>query len=94
MLGLKIHQYHLHMAFEQHPHPKQKKDHIVSQRKYFLTTPNHPSPSKMEIPKVTFPIAKIRAKDYNLVFDGNEVEKFIKRVEAEAEIEGASGEDI
>ncbi|MBW0575559.1 hypothetical protein O181_115274 [Austropuccinia psidii MF-1] len=48
----------------------------------------------MEIPKVTSPIVKIRAKDYNVVFDGNEVEKFIKRVEAAAEIEGASGEDI
>ncbi|MBW0535928.1 hypothetical protein O181_075643 [Austropuccinia psidii MF-1] len=44
--------------------------------------------------KVTSPIVKRRAKDYNIPFDGNEVETFIKRVEAEAEIEGASEEDI
>ncbi|MBW0498731.1 hypothetical protein O181_038446 [Austropuccinia psidii MF-1] len=36
----------------------------------------------------------IRAKDYNIVFDGNEVETYIKRMEAAAEIEGASGEEI
>ncbi|MBW0543019.1 hypothetical protein O181_082734 [Austropuccinia psidii MF-1] len=63
-------------------------------KKVFLTTPNHPSILQKEIPKVTSPIVKIRATDCNIVFDGNEVEKFIKRVEAEAEIEGASGEDI
>ncbi|MBW0592624.1 hypothetical protein O181_132339 [Austropuccinia psidii MF-1] len=63
-------------------------------KKVFLTTPNHSSSLQKEIPKVTSPIVKIRAKDYILVFDGNEVEKFIKRVEEAAEIEGASGEDI
>ncbi|MBW0583603.1 hypothetical protein O181_123318 [Austropuccinia psidii MF-1] len=63
-------------------------------KKFFLTTPNHPSRLQKEIPKVTSPIVKIRAKDYNLVFDGNEVEQFIKRVEAAAEIEGFSGEDM
>ncbi|MBW0508978.1 hypothetical protein O181_048693 [Austropuccinia psidii MF-1] len=94
MLGLKIYQYHLNLALEKNPHPKQNKDHKVSQRKCFLSTPNHPSPLQKEIPKVTSPIVKRRAKDYNLVFDGNEVEKFIKRVEASAETEGASGEAI
>ncbi|MBW0583295.1 hypothetical protein O181_123010 [Austropuccinia psidii MF-1] len=63
-------------------------------KKVFLSTPNHSSPLQKEISKVTSPIVKIRAKDYNLVFDGNGVEKFIKRVEAAAEIAGAIGEDI
>ncbi|MBW0571091.1 hypothetical protein O181_110806 [Austropuccinia psidii MF-1] len=47
-------------------------------KKVFLTTPNYPTPLQKEIPKVTSAIVKIRAKEYNLVFDGNEVEKFIK----------------
>ncbi|MBW0504492.1 hypothetical protein O181_044207 [Austropuccinia psidii MF-1] len=63
-------------------------------KKVSFSTSNHPSPLQKEIPKVTSPIVKIRAKDYNIFFDGNEVEKFIKRVEAAAEIEGASEEDI
>ncbi|MBW0524882.1 hypothetical protein O181_064597 [Austropuccinia psidii MF-1] len=82
------------------PGPRETSTYKTEQRsqsipkKVFLTTPNHPSPLQKEIPKATSPIVKIRVKDYNLVFDSNEVEKCIKRVEAEAEIEGASGEDI
>ncbi|MBW0532625.1 hypothetical protein O181_072340 [Austropuccinia psidii MF-1] len=60
----------------------------------FWSIPSHLSPLQKEIPKVNSPIFKIRAKYYNFVFDGNEVEKFIKRIEAAAEIEGANGEDI
>ncbi|MBW0581621.1 hypothetical protein O181_121336 [Austropuccinia psidii MF-1] len=37
---------------------------------------------------------KIRAKDYNLLFDGKDVEIFIKKVENIAESEGESGIDI
>ncbi|MBW0587883.1 hypothetical protein O181_127598 [Austropuccinia psidii MF-1] len=74
--------------------PKTEQRLQIIPKKVFLSTPKYPSPLQKETPKVTFPIFRIRAKDYNLVFDGNEVEKFIKRVETEAEIEGASGEDI
>ncbi|MBW0576605.1 hypothetical protein O181_116320 [Austropuccinia psidii MF-1] len=47
-----------------------------------------------KIPRNTTPTVKIRVKDYNLWFDGNDVERFIKKVENIAEIEGASGRDI
>ncbi|MBW0578875.1 hypothetical protein O181_118590 [Austropuccinia psidii MF-1] len=53
-----------------------------------------PTPLHQEIPRNTTPIVKIRAKDYNLWFDGKDVERFIKKVENIAEIEGASGRDI
>ncbi|MBW0586766.1 hypothetical protein O181_126481 [Austropuccinia psidii MF-1] len=46
------------------------------------------------MPRNNTPIVKIRPQDYNLWFDGKEVERFIKRVENIAEIEGASGRDI
>ncbi|MBW0555523.1 hypothetical protein O181_095238 [Austropuccinia psidii MF-1] len=52
------------------------------------------SPFKKEIPQNNTPIVKIRTKDYNLWFVGKEVERFIKRVENIAEIEGESGRDI
>ncbi|MBW0510054.1 hypothetical protein O181_049769 [Austropuccinia psidii MF-1] len=74
--------------------PKKEQRSQSIPKKVSLTTPNHPCPLQKEIPKATSPIVKIRVKDYNLVFDSNEVENFIKRVEEEAEIEGASGEDI
>ncbi|MBW0534467.1 hypothetical protein O181_074182 [Austropuccinia psidii MF-1] len=53
-----------------------------------------PTPLHQEIPRNTTPIVKIRAKDYNLWFDGKDVERFIKKVENIAEIEGESGRDI
>ncbi|MBW0587216.1 hypothetical protein O181_126931 [Austropuccinia psidii MF-1] len=52
------------------------------------------SPLQQEIPRNNTPIVKIRPKDYNLWFDGKEVERFIKRVDNISEIEGASGKDI
>ncbi|MBW0520582.1 hypothetical protein O181_060297 [Austropuccinia psidii MF-1] len=48
-----------------------------------------PTPSHHEIPRNTTPLVKIRAKDYNLWFDGKEAEIFIKKVENIAENEGA-----
>ncbi|MBW0575236.1 hypothetical protein O181_114951 [Austropuccinia psidii MF-1] len=51
-------------------------------------------PLQQEIPQNNTPIFKIGPKDYNLWFDGKEVERFIKRVENIAEIEGASVRDI
>ncbi|MBW0584891.1 hypothetical protein O181_124606 [Austropuccinia psidii MF-1] len=57
-----------------------------------------PGPRATSTPKteqISQSIAKkIRAKYYKLVFDGNELQKLIKRVEAEAEIEVDSEEDI
>ncbi|MBW0572511.1 hypothetical protein O181_112226 [Austropuccinia psidii MF-1] len=52
------------------------------------------SPLQQEIQRNNTPIFSISPKDYNLWFDGNEVERFIERVENIAEIEGASGRDI
>ncbi|MBW0555278.1 hypothetical protein O181_094993 [Austropuccinia psidii MF-1] len=52
------------------------------------------SPLQQEIPRNSTLIVKIRPKNYSLWFDGKEVERFIKRVENIAEIEGASGRDI
>ncbi|MBW0537097.1 hypothetical protein O181_076812 [Austropuccinia psidii MF-1] len=51
-------------------------------------------PLQQYIPRNNTPIVKIRPKDYNLWFDGKEVERFIKRVENIFEIGGASGMDI
>ncbi|MBW0486999.1 hypothetical protein O181_026714 [Austropuccinia psidii MF-1] len=52
------------------------------------------SPLQQEDPRNSTPIVKIRPKDYSLLFDGKEVEIFIKRVENIAEIEGAIARDI
>ncbi|MBW0523097.1 hypothetical protein O181_062812 [Austropuccinia psidii MF-1] len=53
-----------------------------------------PTPLLQEIPRNTTSIVKIRAEDYNLWFDGKDVERFIKKVDKIAEVEGASGRDI
>ncbi|MBW0568354.1 hypothetical protein O181_108069 [Austropuccinia psidii MF-1] len=52
------------------------------------------SPVQPEIPQNNTPIVKIIPKNWNLWFDGKEVEILIKRVENIAEIEGESGRDI
>ncbi|MBW0550680.1 hypothetical protein O181_090395 [Austropuccinia psidii MF-1] len=52
------------------------------------------SPLQQEITRNNTPIFKIQPKDYNLWFDGKEVESFTKRVENIVEIEGPSGRDI
>ncbi|MBW0480851.1 hypothetical protein O181_020566 [Austropuccinia psidii MF-1] len=53
-----------------------------------------PTPSHHEMPRNTTSILKIRAKDYNMWFYEKDFERFIKKVENIAEIEGASGRDI
>ncbi|MBW0464844.1 hypothetical protein O181_004559 [Austropuccinia psidii MF-1] len=53
-----------------------------------------PTSSHQEIPRNTTPIVKIRAKDYNMWFDGKDLERFINKFENIAEIEGASGREI
>ncbi|MBW0461732.1 hypothetical protein O181_001447 [Austropuccinia psidii MF-1] len=52
------------------------------------------SPLQQKAPKNNTPIVNIRPKYHNLWLDGKEVERFIKRVENLAEIEGASDRDI
>ncbi|MBW0499676.1 hypothetical protein O181_039391 [Austropuccinia psidii MF-1] len=54
-------------------------------RRVFVNTPKHPSSLYQEITRVEKTVVKIRAKDYSLIFEGNEVEKFIKRMKAAAE---------
>ncbi|MBW0478198.1 hypothetical protein O181_017913 [Austropuccinia psidii MF-1] len=52
------------------------------------------TPLCQEIQRNTTPIVKIRAKDYNLWLYGKDAERFIKKAENNAEIEGVSGRDI
>ncbi|MBW0481139.1 hypothetical protein O181_020854 [Austropuccinia psidii MF-1] len=54
-----------------------------------ITTPSH-----QEIPRNTTPIVKIRHKDYNLWFDGKDVERLIKKAENISQIDVESGRDI
>ncbi|MBW0563409.1 hypothetical protein O181_103124 [Austropuccinia psidii MF-1] len=63
-------------------------------RRVFVTTPNNPSPLQQQVPRKERPVVKIKAKDYNLNFDGEEVEKFSKKVERIAQIEGETDEDL
>ncbi|MBW0536303.1 hypothetical protein O181_076018 [Austropuccinia psidii MF-1] len=41
-------------------------------RRVFVTTPNNPSPLQQKVPRQERPVVKIKAKDYNLNFDGGE----------------------
>ncbi|MBW0573611.1 hypothetical protein O181_113326 [Austropuccinia psidii MF-1] len=60
----------------------------------FVLTPTHPSPLQQEIPRKERSVVKIKAKNSNLNFNGEEVEKFIKKIERIAQIEGATEEDL
>ncbi|MBW0550735.1 hypothetical protein O181_090450 [Austropuccinia psidii MF-1] len=53
-----------------------------------------PTPLYQEIPRNTTPMVKIRSKDYNLLFDGKNFERFIMKVENISDIGGESGRDI
>ncbi|MBW0577412.1 hypothetical protein O181_117127, partial [Austropuccinia psidii MF-1] len=64
------------------------------QRRAFFSTPTNPSPLQHQILRQERPVVKIKAKDYNLNFNGEEVEKFIRKVEKIAQIEGAREEDL
>ncbi|MBW0508363.1 hypothetical protein O181_048078 [Austropuccinia psidii MF-1] len=63
-------------------------------RRVFVTTLNNPSLLQQKIPRQGIPLVKIEAKDYNLNFDGEEVEKFIIKGERIAQIEGETDEDL
>ncbi|MBW0522705.1 hypothetical protein O181_062420 [Austropuccinia psidii MF-1] len=60
----------------------------------FFTTPSNPSKLQQKSPRQQRPVVKIKEKDYNLNFDGQEVEKFIRKVEIIAQIEGATDEEL
>ncbi|MBW0461623.1 hypothetical protein O181_001338 [Austropuccinia psidii MF-1] len=62
-------------------------------RSIFVTTPNNPSPLQQKVPRQERPVVKIKAKYYNLNFN-EEVEKFIKKVERIAHIEGATDKEL
>ncbi|MBW0570667.1 hypothetical protein O181_110382 [Austropuccinia psidii MF-1] len=49
-------------------------------RRVFLSTPAKPSPLQQEIPRKEKSVVKTKAKNYNLNFNGEEVEKFIKKI--------------
>ncbi|MBW0496332.1 hypothetical protein O181_036047 [Austropuccinia psidii MF-1] len=57
-----------------------------------LSTPTNPSPLKHQILTQERPVAQIKAKYYNLSFNREKVEKFIRKVERIAHIEGAKEE--
>ncbi|MBW0516778.1 hypothetical protein O181_056493 [Austropuccinia psidii MF-1] len=50
-------------------------------RRGFVPTPNNPSPLQQRVPSPERPVVKIKAKYYNINFDGEELEKFIRKVE-------------
>ncbi|MBW0490505.1 hypothetical protein O181_030220 [Austropuccinia psidii MF-1] len=60
-------------------------------KRVHITTPTQ-QPERVTIP--TRKIAKRKAKDYNLNFDGSDLEDFIKRAERIASIEGANERDF
>ncbi|MBW0594191.1 hypothetical protein O181_133906, partial [Austropuccinia psidii MF-1] len=63
-------------------------------RKVFVSTPTHPSPLQQEIPRIETSVVNVKAKNYNLNFNGEEVEKFFKKIERIPQIEGATEEDL
>ncbi|MBW0528202.1 hypothetical protein O181_067917 [Austropuccinia psidii MF-1] len=63
-------------------------------RRAFVSKPNNASPLQQQVLKQERPVAKIKAKDYNLNFNGEEVENFIKKAERIAQIEGETDKDL
>ncbi|MBW0556932.1 hypothetical protein O181_096647 [Austropuccinia psidii MF-1] len=64
------------------------------QRRAFFSTPTNPSPLQHQTFRHERPAVKIKAKDYNQNFNGEEVETFISKLERIAQIEGAKEEDL
>ncbi|MBW0519804.1 hypothetical protein O181_059519 [Austropuccinia psidii MF-1] len=63
-------------------------------RRASVSTPNNPGSLQQKVLKQERPVVKIKAKYYNLNFNGEEVEKFIKKVERIAQIAGGTDEDL
>ncbi|MBW0465070.1 hypothetical protein O181_004785 [Austropuccinia psidii MF-1] len=64
------------------------------QRREFFPTPTNPSPLEHQILIQDRPVVQIKAKYYNLNFNGEEVEKCISKVGRIAQIEGAREDDL
>ncbi|MBW0483263.1 hypothetical protein O181_022978 [Austropuccinia psidii MF-1] len=80
-----------HGSLSPYPRPMATSTPYTEQRQHTLPgriniSAQIPTASHQKIPRNTTPILKIRAKDYNLWFDGKYVEIFIKKVENIAEI--------
>ncbi|MBW0513432.1 hypothetical protein O181_053147 [Austropuccinia psidii MF-1] len=67
--------------------PKAEPRPQTHQRRALLSTPTNPSPFQHEILRQERPVVKIKAKDYNPNFNGEEVEKI-------AHIKGAGEESL
>ncbi|MBW0522256.1 hypothetical protein O181_061971 [Austropuccinia psidii MF-1] len=63
-------------------------------RRVFVETPTYLSPLNQEIPRQERFVVKIKEKNHNLKFNGEEVEKCIKKIERIARIEGETEEDL
>ncbi|MBW0502876.1 hypothetical protein O181_042591 [Austropuccinia psidii MF-1] len=50
-------------------------------RRVFVSTQTHPIPLQQQLSREIRPIVKIMSKDYNLGFEGKEVERLIEKVE-------------
>ncbi|MBW0558929.1 hypothetical protein O181_098644 [Austropuccinia psidii MF-1] len=68
------------------PHPHQRRE--------FFSTPTTTSPLQNHIVRQESSLVKIKAKDYNPNFKGEEVEKCIRKVESIAQIERAREYDL
>ncbi|MBW0521987.1 hypothetical protein O181_061702 [Austropuccinia psidii MF-1] len=58
----------------------------TDQRWEFYSTPTNTSPLQQQIPRQERPVVKIKAKDYNLNLNGEEVEMFMRKVERIAQV--------
>ncbi|MBW0488739.1 hypothetical protein O181_028454 [Austropuccinia psidii MF-1] len=63
-------------------------------RRVFVSTPTHPSPLQQEIPRQGRSVVKIKAKNYNISFNGEGSEKSINEIIRIAQIEGATEADL
>ncbi|MBW0500417.1 hypothetical protein O181_040132 [Austropuccinia psidii MF-1] len=73
---------------ETEPRPK------PHQRRVFSSTPTNPSPLQHQILREERPVVKIKGKDHNLSSNGEKVEKFIRKFERIAQIQGSREEDL
>ncbi|MBW0462750.1 hypothetical protein O181_002465 [Austropuccinia psidii MF-1] len=64
------------------------------QRQDFVPKPDSQSTLQQQAPRQEITVVKVKAKDYNLNFDGEKVEKFIKKVERIAQIGGEKDEEL
>ncbi|MBW0507147.1 hypothetical protein O181_046862 [Austropuccinia psidii MF-1] len=73
------------------PETEQK---IKNAPRAFVFIPNKPSPLQQKFLNQERPVVKTKAKDYNINFNGEELEEIIKKVQIIPQIEGAKDEDL